>query len=629
MNRRVFLKTVIGGSVFTPFFISTSCHLRRANKVFVFGLDGVPLSLLEKWGSKGKLPHIWRLINEGVSGHLKTTYPSISPSVWTSIATGLNPGKHQVYGFYFRQPDCYNIRVGAPGCIATNGGTFENIRKGLPIWQILSNKGYRIALINYPLSFPPEKVKGTFISGMGTPALSDGSHIYTTLKHDPAPSEDKTLIKSNPFETIIPGIEKIPLTIEYTPKKVTLSSFHIKPKVISIEKNNWSPWIEIKFTKVKGLARFKVLTLNSKDLRLYLDTIQIHPNTKKCPYISSYPLKLSQEIYKTIGPFITAGWKSDFLGFNKKKIDKTSFLEQIYQSTDERTSISQYIIKKYSPDFFMTVFTEPDRISHLFWKEMEEEQDKTIQEYYSYLDQKIGTLMKVISKEANIILLSDHGFMRGRYEVYMNAWLLKNGFMKLKEEAEKKTLLDNDKDVNWYLTQAFSYGFGKIQINKRDREPIGYVKEGEFERVRQTIIDRLKKEEFIDQVYPGEKLFKTKANINHLSIPYLCAKKTEVQNIKPDIFYTFKPGYKTKDIKGLVRKDTVIQEIETNWTGIHEGPFEPDLISGFIILHGPHFRSQEKLKEAEAIDFAPTVLEVMGISPLKEMDGKVLDKALK
>ena len=68
-------------------------------RVFIFGIDGGSLSLLEPWIEMGEIPTIGRFFKEGTRAVLKSTIPPLTAPAWTSFMTGKFPGKHGVYDF--------------------------------------------------------------------------------------------------------------------------------------------------------------------------------------------------------------------------------------------------------------------------------------------------------------------------------------------------------------------------------------------------------------------------------------------------------------------------------------------------------------------------------------------------
>jgi predicted AlkP superfamily phosphohydrolase/phosphomutase len=75
--------------------------------------------------------------------------------------TGMNPGKHGVYGFTRLEPSKgYTIKV--------NSGA---IRRAQTIWQLLTNQGLRSIVLNVPMTYPPDSINGLVITGIDTPGL--------------------------------------------------------------------------------------------------------------------------------------------------------------------------------------------------------------------------------------------------------------------------------------------------------------------------------------------------------------------------------------------------------------------------------------------------------------------------
>ena len=128
------------------------------NRVLVIGLDGVPYPLLRAWADQGHLPNFKRLMDEGVSGVLRSTMPPTSGPSWSSFATGKNPGQTGIYDFLYRRPGSY---VFPP--------VNARMRSGKSLWRLLSEAGRRVSVLNLPLSYPVEEVNGVLVSGWMTP----------------------------------------------------------------------------------------------------------------------------------------------------------------------------------------------------------------------------------------------------------------------------------------------------------------------------------------------------------------------------------------------------------------------------------------------------------------------------
>ena len=128
-------------------------------EVFIIGLDGATPDLVFPWAKEGKLPNLAKLINNGVSGELKSTLPPLTAPAWTSFMTGKNPGKHGLFHFVARPGSNYDY---VPVTAKDNNAK--------TIWSILSEHGKTVGVMQVPMTYPPEKVKGFIVSGLGTPS---------------------------------------------------------------------------------------------------------------------------------------------------------------------------------------------------------------------------------------------------------------------------------------------------------------------------------------------------------------------------------------------------------------------------------------------------------------------------
>ena len=137
----------------------------RKKKLVVIGIDGAPFELIEQWAKSGDLPNMAKLIERGSFGVLRSTIPVHSPTAWASFITGLNPGQHGVFDFAQRDTDGYELRVVRADHIP-----------GRSLWRLLSDEEKKVAVINVPMTYPPEPVNGFLLSGLGTPDYSTYSY---------------------------------------------------------------------------------------------------------------------------------------------------------------------------------------------------------------------------------------------------------------------------------------------------------------------------------------------------------------------------------------------------------------------------------------------------------------------
>jgi predicted AlkP superfamily phosphohydrolase/phosphomutase len=146
-------------------------------RTVIFGADGLTYRVLHPLIERGDLPNFRRLQQEGCEAILESKYPPLTPPAWTSLSTGLKPARHGVYDFWTYD----EWQEGS----STRKARVQTKRKGgKAIWNILSEYGKQVLVINVPMTYPPETVNGIMVSGYMTPS-SDTDFTYpTTFKEE-------------------------------------------------------------------------------------------------------------------------------------------------------------------------------------------------------------------------------------------------------------------------------------------------------------------------------------------------------------------------------------------------------------------------------------------------------------
>src|SRR6476659_8219132 len=80
---------------------------KYSQRLVILGFDGMDPALVSRWMREGKLPNLKRLADQGGLYPLATTHSPESPTAWASFATGVNPGKHNIYDFLVRDTSTY------------------------------------------------------------------------------------------------------------------------------------------------------------------------------------------------------------------------------------------------------------------------------------------------------------------------------------------------------------------------------------------------------------------------------------------------------------------------------------------------------------------------------------------
>ncbi|MDZ7846050.1 MAG: alkaline phosphatase family protein [Owenweeksia sp.] len=123
------------------------------NKLLLIGWDAADWQVIEPLMREGKMPALQRMISQGVSGNIATLSPTLSPILWSSIATGKRAYEHGICGFVEQDP--------VQGDITPVRST---TRKCKAMWNILNEAGLTTNLINWWPSHPAEKLNGVTVS---------------------------------------------------------------------------------------------------------------------------------------------------------------------------------------------------------------------------------------------------------------------------------------------------------------------------------------------------------------------------------------------------------------------------------------------------------------------------------
>lgn len=133
------------------------------SKVVIIGIDGLDPILIKEW--KEILPNFLKLYNYNPNITIESTFPPDSICAWISIFTGQNPAEHGIienidYLSSKKIENCKDKTV-----------TF----KGKTFWDIASNCGKEVCVINPFLAYPAWKVNGVMVSG----PVFEGGQIST------------------------------------------------------------------------------------------------------------------------------------------------------------------------------------------------------------------------------------------------------------------------------------------------------------------------------------------------------------------------------------------------------------------------------------------------------------------
>jgi predicted AlkP superfamily phosphohydrolase/phosphomutase len=204
----------------------------------------------------------------------------------------------------------------------------------------------------------------------------------------------------------------------------------------------------------------------------------------------TYPPALAEEVRRVVREYLF-----DVEGFRTS--DKVGLLERVYDKTRKHLALARHLVATRPWDFFMLVEMGVDRIQHGFWRFMDPAHrryesgnpfEEAIRDYYRYLDGEVASLLDLVPDDTTVLVVSDHGAKKMEGGICINEWLIREGYLVLREHPAVPTRLEG-LAIDWARTTAWADGgyYGRVFLNARGREPEGRIAPGEFERVRDEI----------------------------------------------------------------------------------------------------------------------------------------------
>jgi predicted AlkP superfamily phosphohydrolase/phosphomutase len=622
----------------------------KISRLVILGLDGLEPTLAEKFMAEGKLPNLAGLRKEGTYARLKTTTPAISPVAWSSFMTGSEPSKHNIFDFLSRDPRTYlpdlsSARVGKPRRVLSFGKyriplskpEIRGLRKSVPFWKILGDKGIFSTVLRVPITFPPEKFKGHLLSGMCTPDMkgSQGTFsFYTTdeekvRRHEggvaiPVRREGATIrtYLSGPENTMLEKPEEMHLPLSVTIDAENHGAFlDASGQKFFLKEKTFSPWVQVTFrpglgVKVRAICRFHINSLEPH-FEMYVTPLNIDPDKPALPI--SHPFIYSVYLAKLLGRFITLGEANDTWALNEGILAEQAFLDLTYANHAEWEAMLWNAVEKTPRGLVTIVFETTDSIQHMFFRYLDKNHPalkksgqstlspRVIEDLYAKMDDLVGRVRKALDDRGVLFVMSDHGFKSFRRGVNLNSWLWKNGYLSLKDGRTGSG--EWFKDVHWEKTRAYALGLGGLYLNLRGREAKGTVKPGdEAKRLKAELSQKLNglRDEAtstmaITKVYDTDTIY---------AGPY--------KDDAPDLIIGYNEGYRAswEGVTGIIN-DVVIEDNDKAWSGDH--CIDPALVPGVFFTN-----LKIKGQSPSIMDIAPTALELFGLRPPAHMDGRSL-----
>lgn len=577
--------------------------------MIVLGVDGMDPGFIERhWDD---LPNLRKLRADGQFMRLATTMPPQSPVAWSTFITGQAPAQHGIFDFVHRNPATLEpfssfARTGesrisvplGPYLLPLTSPTITSLRQGVPFWKRLSDGGVHVTVIRMPTNYPPVAA-GQAIAGMGVPDLSGTLGTFNYFTDDPSEYSRAvtggTILKvqvTNGRATLhVPGpvntlkkdhpTASADMIVDVDPDQEA-ARIAIGDTLTVLREGEWSGWLPLQFTLIphlstaRGMVRVYVKQLHPR-LAIYISPVNADPVSPALPL--SFPTSFSRALANEIGRFSTLGIPEDTAALRNGVLDRNEFQAQASHVFEEEHRELQFALHHFSGGFLFFYFSSVDQNSHMLWGRY----DAELLKVYRNVDRAIGETRAMVP-DAELIVMSDHGFAAFDRAVQLNTWLCNRGFL-ARQTPGGSTLADAD----WSATEAYGIGLNGLYLNRSGREAHGIIGPGEPAR---ALLANLQA-----QLLAWRDPLNGSPVVTAVEMTHAAAQNA---NVAPDLVVGYAPGYRASWQTALGGMGE--QEIEPNtdsWLADH--CINPAAVPGVLFTSRKQNLNKPALQDVTAI----------------------------
>ena len=430
----------------------TACGRSRYRKVIVIGVDGMdPVFVERHWAD---LPNLTHLRERGSYSHLETTDPPQSPVAWSTFITGLDPGEHGIFDFVHRDPVTqepylstdktvgprFTLRLG-PWELPLSRSHVVSLRKGRAFWEYLSERGVPVRIVRIPANYPPSGA-GQEIAGMGTPDLRGTQGTFSYYTDDPADTSHEVAgglirrieLTSGHAELRVEGppntlrrdhaYSSVQLTADVDPDR-PYARLQVGDAAAILKEGEWSGWMPAEFpllsraVSVRGMFRVYAKQLHPR-FEMYVSPVNVDPAEPALPITG--PASYARDLAASAGRWSTLGIPEDTAALRQGVFSLPEFLSQSRLVFKDEQRLLDDSLQRFTGGLLFFYFSAVDQNSHVLWGK----HDAELLEIYRGVDASIGEVMRR-EPEADLIVMSDHGFAAFDRAVHLNTFLISRG----------------------------------------------------------------------------------------------------------------------------------------------------------------------------------------------------------
>lgn len=322
----------------------------------VIGWDSADWRLVLPLLERGELPNLAALMRGGAYGNLASFEPTVSPALWTTVATGLSPEEHGIEHFYKQEPPLERWLNRLKNFGRLERRLYSNADRRVPaIWNELSARDRQVLIVGYHNTFPVERVEGVMVSNYLT---QDTVGELMEIEADPAGTG----------RSVASGL--------------VYPSRHLE-KVLEIQE-------AVRRRTPEAVQRFVAFD-SDRSLRRFLErSRELDPEANQRPY------------------FLSRAWEYDQI--------VAEVAAALYPQIEPDLAMIHFQSLDWAAHHFL-YFDRPHRFEQYDWDEAVRREletllpryRETVDTFYRHMDRWLGRLVELAGDGTAVLVLSDHG----------------------------------------------------------------------------------------------------------------------------------------------------------------------------------------------------------------------------
>lgn len=272
--------------------------------------------------------------------------------------------------------------------------------------------------------------------------------------------------------------------------------------------------------------------------------------------------------------------------------DRAFLVRDLFETLSVHEEVMLSLARSEPWDLFIGVITGTDRLHHFFFDAFDDENHRWhshFLEYYRRIDAFVDGFVRRVGHGVRVILLSDHGFTRLKWQIYLNQLLRSMGYLSY-VRPDPQSIHDVHPSA-----RAFAMDPGRIYVHGSDRFRTGFLGPVAIEEIKSQLKSKLERLRPVDVgIYDAESDERLFAEVLFKEEVYTGS----CTDLAPDLVVIPSRGY---DVKAAVNAPSVA--MKDIFTGMHTHD------DAFLMVNDPS--AGEKRSKWHITDVAGLITEVL------------------